>query len=236
LLPENPESVLFKDFVSMRLEGIEMLKRIEMNVSSFIRYAEKKKNEITAKLERVKAAPTIDGRGAVILDPTGKLFSVVKIGPLDEESINPITYMIRMEPPYVPHFFLTVAYIYLSKGLIPSAPIRTEPVLSLISLVTKGDKLTSVAAWLMSSAVLIGSFVTGEVSIFPYNPSFLDLPVEADTVYLTNLGYSTEPSKEMGVNVRLELSDLPKIPDELLIKLGFRSYRAVLDEVLDEVV
>jgi len=229
---ENPERVLVEDFMEMRKEQIKLVKRVESNILSFVRYAEQRRGEVLAKLEKVKAAPTVDRRGAVVLDPTGKLFSVVRFEPLDDESVNPVTYMLRMEPPYIPHFFLTAAYIYLEKGLVPSALIRTEPVLSLISLFTKGDKLTATTAWIASGAVLVGHFVVGAVSMLPYVPSLLDLPVESDVLYLTNIGYSTEPSEKLGLNVKIDVSDLPSIPEEILSKLGFKSYKDVLDEVV----
>jgi len=233
---ENPEEVLIKDFMSMRMERIELLKRIESNISSFIRHVEKRRDEVIAKLDMIKATITDDRRGAVILDPSKKMFSIVRIEPLDEEGLHPIVYIVRMEPPYIPHFFLTIAYIYLAKKLIPSTLMRTHPVVSLISLVTKGDRLTATVSWLTSNIVLLEHFMTGIVSVFPYKPSLLDLPVESDTIYLTNIGYSTEPLENLDLNIKLDLSDVPSIPDDVLSKLNFRSYRSVLDEVLDEVI
>jgi len=233
---DDVESVFYKDFMSMRAERIETMKKIEANISSFIKRAEAKRDLIINKLEGVKAVPTDDRRGAVVLDPLGKLFSIVKFEPLDDETIHPITYMLRMEPPYIPHFFLTVAYVYLAKGLIPSTLIRTEPVVSLISLLVKGDVLTAIASWMASGPYLLKGFITGEASVFPYIPSLLNLPVKADTLYLTNLGFSTEPSEKLGLNIKLDLTELPNIPEDVLSKLNFRSYRSVLDEVLDEVL
>jgi len=233
---DNPEYVLIKDFMNMRMERIELLKRVESNISLFIRRVKEKRDEIVAKLEEIKATITDDRRGAVILDPSKKLFSIVRMEPLDDETIHPIVYMLRMEPPYIPHFFLTVAYIYLSKGLIPSTLMRTHPVVSLISLLTEGDRLTATVSWLASNIVLLKHFATGAVAVFPYKPSLLDLPTESETIYLTNLGYSTEPLEEQGLNIKLDLSDIPNIPDDVLSKLNFRSYKSILDEVLDEVV
>jgi len=232
----DPEKYVYEDYMSMWEDGFELLESVDSNVASFIRYSKKKKDEIIAKLEKIRATPTNGKKGAVILDPLGKLFSIIKIEPLDNEAEYPITFMVRMEPPYIPHFFLTVSYIFLSKRLIPSVTIRTQPLVSLVSLVTRGNRLTSAVAWVASNAVLFEKFLKDEVVTVPYIPSLLDLPVETGTIYLTSLGYATDRSNELELSVKLDLDELPTMPENVISKLGFRPYRSVLDEVLEEVI
>lgn len=235
-LDVDPRELMWRELLEIREGALETAITIKNNILSFTEKVMESREGIVSGLEKIKAYPTKNLDGALVVDPLNKLFSIIKIQPLSEEEAYPKVYFIRMEPPYIPHFFLTVGYIYLRTGLVPAGLLRTEPVLSLIMLMTRGDVFTATMAQLTASVALIEKFFTEEVTILPLIPGLIDLPIETSDIYLTSLGYSTTPFEGLGYCIRVDLSSLPNIPEELYSKLNFRSYREVLDEVIEKVI
>lgn len=214
-------------------DGVEAVKKVMANIESFICYVDEKWETILDKVSSIKAVSAENSPGAVVLDPTGKLFSTVMF-----EKLSDIVYMVRMEPPYVPHFLLLTAYLYKASGLIPSALIRTEPVYSLISLFVKGDLLAATALQVYAGLSALEHYVTGEAVMLPFYPELLDLPVtpgKPDHLYLTALGYSTRPLAVSGFNVEVDLTGVPGIDGEVYSKLKLTSLRKVLDRIAEVV-
>lgn len=232
----NPRELVVSEYVNMIREAIESFMSVKQNIQTFIQKVEENRDKILNRLEDIRATPTKNLDGAVLVDPLNKLFSLIKIEPLDEDEPVPKVYVVRMEPPYIPHFFLSVGYIYLKTGLCPATMIRTVPVLSLMMLMSRGDTLSALVTHVASSATLMDKIVFNKASIIPLIPELMDLPVKSDKIFLTSLGYSTVPLEGLGFNVEVDLSDIPSLPEEIYTKAGFVSYREVLDKVLEQVV
>jgi hypothetical protein len=228
---EDFDLVMAREKLRLTTTGIEKMKMIMNNIKEFISYVDGNYNVIEDKLARIKAARSKDGRGAIVLDPTGKLFSLVTIEALGD--IAPKVYVVRMEPPYIPHFLLILAGLYKRTGLIPSTLMRTEPVYSLVSLLVKGNEVAGAAAQAYAGIVAAEYYIMGEVVILPFMTNLLDLPVESENLYLTGLGFSTEPIEDSGFNVAVDLSEVLDLDEESFAKLNLKSLTDVLEDLAE---
>lgn len=215
-----------------RLEDMERATEVLKNLQSYWGASKRLEREVASKLEAVKAIPSEEKKGLfLITDPTDRFFSIVQVAPLTDYPAQRV-YYIEMKPPIIPHFFLITSYISVKAGLFPATVVRVEPVLTLISLLVRGDKLTALASQLATGIALLENFVKGEVSIFPLSRRFLKMPVEAegDALYLTNLGLATEPVSK-GLTVKLDLGEIPHLPKEVFRKFPFKNAREVVDGI-----
>ena len=225
------EKLLIDEFYRIRGDGIETIRKVMMNIEEFTRHVDRRWESIVAKLSLIKAVPVEKGVGVVILDPTGKFFSTVMV-----EKLGDMVYMVRMEPPYIPHFLLITAYLYKASGLIPSALIRTEPVYSLISLLVRGDLLAATCLQVYAGISTLDRYVMGEAVMLPFYPELLDLPVtldKPDYLYLTVMGYSTRPLGISGFNVEVDLNNVPGIDREAYLKLNLVPLKDILDRIVE---
>lgn len=225
----DPEALLIGEAYRVRGEGIELVKRVELDVRRFLRAAEG--SGVVERLSRVAAAPLERGLGAAFLDPTGRLFGVVSVEPLSGPGSS--VWVVRTEPPFVPHHLLAVAYLYRLSGLVPTGLLRTEPVYSLVTPMVRGGPLAAAAAQVLLGLLALDRYAVGEVSALPLLPELLELPVESDRLYLTPLGLSTAPL-DLGFCVEVETGALPEPPPQLLSRLA--SLREVLEGVARAVV
>lgn len=228
----NFDKILEAEMYRITTDGIGILKKIMMNIEEFIRYVESHEKEIVDKLSSIKAVQ-IDG-GAMVLDPTAKLFSIIRVEPLGDTF--PKVYLIRMEPPVIPHFFLFLSYFHRVSGLYPSVLFRTEPVYSLVSLVVRGGLLVASAVQAYAGILALERYIMGEVVILPFDPKILELPVNSERLYLTSMGFSTSPLPWSGFNIEVDVSDIPGIDEDTFSKLNFVSLKDIVEDMSRVVV
>lgn len=220
------DAILDSEVLRVFGDGVEAVGRAVECIRRFLSYIGERVDSIGSRLSQVKAVPLDSGAGAVVLDPTGRLFSTVVV-----ERLGRRVYMARMEPPYIPHFLLFIAYLCHRAGLTPSTLVRTEPVYSLVSLLVRGDVLAAATLQVYTATAAIRGFIEGELTVLPFPVEALELPVSSSKLYLTPLGFSTRPLETLDFNIEVDLESVPGLDGGVHSKLEFTSLRSVVEEV-----
>jgi len=216
--------------------SVEKARMVLDNIREFHNTIRSYRSEIEEALSKVVGLEADKKGYFIVADPTNRFFAVTRIAALTDYKTARVFY-VEMKPPIIPHFFLITAYFALEANMTPAAIIRIEPVLTLMSLVTRGDKLVALATQLATGLELLENFVKGEASLLPFEKEFLMLPLEPDeenSLYLTTIGYSTQPLEDIP-SVKLDFTDIPPFPSEMYSKVGFKPVTQIVKEIVGEI-
>lgn len=221
-----------RDFAALRGEEIARYVKVYRNVSHFVEEAYSSMDAVREKLGGVVGLPT--GGGVVVVDPTGRFLSLLRVDVLGRRMGEPEAVLMSMSPPIIPHFFLSAAYVVAGAGLTPVVLLKLSPVVGLAVILGKIDGVEMPAANFVISSSLIDLIATHEVSVVPFPHGVLRLPTrprKRDTLYLCDLGLSTEP---LGGSYSVEVSfaDVPPLGEDVLRSSGFVPLREALATVV----